>query len=60
MINVDSQNITLRHNNIPDTKIQTISGPVNIHFNETYITIDQNNELAGETLVFDVTVKAIN
>jgi hypothetical protein len=60
VINIDSNNITMRHNVIPDTKIQTPRGPIKVHFNETYITMDQNNELAGETLIFNVTVRSID
>lgn len=57
VINVDSDNLTLMHNKIPDTKIQ--NGLTRVHFNDTSIIMDQNNELAGETLVFDVTIKSI-
>lgn len=60
VINVDSDNITLKHNSIPDTKIQTQLGTAKVHFNNTFITIDQNNELAGETLIFNVTIRSIN
>ncbi len=59
VIELDSDNITLRHNSIPDTKIQSPNGPIKVHFNDTNIIIDQNNELAGETLIFSVTVKSI-
>ena len=59
IINIDSNNITMRHNTIPDTTIQA-PRPIKVHFNETYIIMDQNNELAGETLIFDVTLKSIN
>jgi FKBP-type peptidyl-prolyl cis-trans isomerase 2 len=56
--NIDSANMTIMHNKMPDTKIQ--GGLTRIHFNDTYITMDQNGELVGETLVFNVTIKSIN
>lgn len=56
VIDVDSVNITVRHNKIPEIK----SGSSRIYFNDTDIIIDQNNELAGETLVFNVTIKSID
>lgn len=59
VIDVNSTNITLRHNAIPDTEIPSLSGSMRIHFNETTITIDQNNKLAGKTLIFEVTLKLI-
>ncbi|MCX9026272.1 MAG: FKBP-type peptidyl-prolyl cis-trans isomerase [Candidatus Methanoperedens sp.] len=60
VIDVNSENITLRHNRIQDTQMLTPSGNVRVHFNDTYITIDMNNELAGQTFVFNVTVRSIN
>jgi len=35
-----------------------LSGSMRIHFNETAITIDQNNKFAGKTLIFEVTLKS--
>jgi FKBP-type peptidyl-prolyl cis-trans isomerase 2 len=58
VIDVDATNMTMMHNRIPDTIMQ--NGLTRVHFNDTYITLDQNNELAGETLVFNVTVRSIN
>lgn len=55
--NVDADNMTLMRNSIPDTSVQ---GQMRIHFNDTSITIDQNNELAGETLNFNVTIRSIS
>lgn len=55
--NVDPDYITLTHNSIPDTSVQ--NGSTRIHFNDTYITLDHNNILAGETLTFNVTVRSI-
>lgn len=57
VIDVDSENMTLRHNNIPDTKMQN---GARVHFNETYISMDSNNELAGDTLIFNVTVVSVD
>jgi FKBP-type peptidyl-prolyl cis-trans isomerase 2 len=54
--NIDSDNMTLTRNSIPDTNFQGMR----IHFNDTSITIDQNNELAGETLDFNVTIRSIS
>jgi FKBP-type peptidyl-prolyl cis-trans isomerase 2 len=60
VIDVTPDNITIKHNAIPDTEIQSMFGPINIHFNETSIIIDQNHKLAGKTLIFDVTLKSID
>jgi len=58
VIDVNSTTITLRNNAIPDTEIPGLSGSMRIHFNETAITIDQNNKFAGKTLIFEVTLKS--
>lgn len=58
VIDVDSVNMTMMHNSIPDTRLQ--NGLTRVHFNETYIILDQNNELAGEILVFNVTIRSID
>ncbi len=60
VIDINDTNITLRHDAIPDKEIPSLSGGMRIHFNETTITIDQNNKLAGKTLVFEVTMRSIN
>jgi len=60
VIDVNNTNITLRHNAIPDKDIAGSFGTMRIHFNETSIIIDQNNKLAGKTLIFDVTLKSIS
>lgn len=60
VIDVTPEIITIEHNRIPDTEIQTMFGPINIHFNETAIIIDQNHKLAGKTLIFNVILKSIN
>ena len=58
VIDIDPGNMTLMRNSIPDTSIQ--NGSARIHFNDTYIIIDQNNELAGETLTFNVSIKSMD
>lgn len=61
VMNVNNQNMTLRHNAVADTEIQTMFGtPVKVHFNETSIIMDQNHELAGKTLIFNITLKSID
>ena len=60
VINIDSENMILKHNSIPDTKVQTELDIINIHFNDTFITADRNNELAGKTLIFNVTIRSID
>jgi FKBP-type peptidyl-prolyl cis-trans isomerase 2 len=59
VIDINDTNITLRHDAIPDKEIQSMFGSMRIHFNETTISIDQNNKLAGKTLVFDISLKSI-
>lgn len=60
VVDIDSENMTLSHNYIPDTKIRTADGVLKVHFNDTDITMDLNNELAGKTLIYNVTIKGIN
>jgi FKBP-type peptidyl-prolyl cis-trans isomerase 2 len=60
VVDVDSENITLRHNSIPDTNIRDGLYLTRVRFNETYITMDRNNELAGETLIFNIAIKSID
>ena len=61
VIDVTNENITLRHNAIPDTSIPTMSGgSIRVHFNETSVILDYNPELAGKTLIFNVTLRSIN
>ncbi len=65
VIGINSTRITLRHNPIPPTTV-TVPGmygqeiPMKISFNETSIIMDQNRELAGKTLIFNVTIVSIN
>lgn len=64
VVGLNNVNITLRHNPIPETVIE-IPGmfgkmiPTKVSFNETSIIMDQNHELAGKTLIFNVTLKSI-
>lgn len=61
VIDVNDRNITLKHNAIPDTEIPDRFGRIiRVHFNETAITLDSNPELAGKTLVFNVTLRSID
>lgn len=60
VIDINSENITLRNNKIPDTNIRTLSGNIFVHFNDTYITVDSNKEFSGETMVYNVTIRSIN
>ena len=67
ILEVGENNMTLQHNPIPDTTIsttvQTMFGPqqvpIQVHFNETHITMDRNHHLAGKTLTFEVEVVSI-
>lgn len=60
VIGITDDNITLRHNAIPETKVQAMFGIMTVRFNETSFTIDQNHELAGKTLIFNVTLVSID
>jgi len=65
VVDIDDKNITLRHNPIPDT---TITVPdmfgqmeeMRLSFNETYMIMDRNPEVAGKTLIFNVTLVSID
>jgi FKBP-type peptidyl-prolyl cis-trans isomerase 2 len=64
VIDLSADTITLRHNAIPETTIDmpNMFGqmvPTKISFNETSIIMDQNSELAGKTLIFNVTLRSI-
>ena len=57
---ITDDTITITHNPIPDIEFTDILGkPVKIHFTETGIILDHNHILAGETLVFEVTLVEI-
>ncbi|PWB51898.1 MAG: hypothetical protein C3F06_09555 [Candidatus Methanoperedenaceae archaeon] len=65
IIAMDDKNITLRHNPIPETTVTVpdMFGqmvPTKIRFNETSIIMDQNSQVAGKTLLFNVTLVSIN
>ncbi|MCZ7401911.1 MAG: FKBP-type peptidyl-prolyl cis-trans isomerase [Candidatus Methanoperedens sp.] len=65
VVDITETNITLRNNPIPDTTI-TVPGifgqmvNVRISFNETSVIMDQNPEVAGKTLIFNVTLLSID
>lgn len=65
VIDVGDKNITLKRNPVPDTTVplpdrfgQMI--PTKISFNETSVIFDQNPEVAGKTLIFNVTLISID
>lgn len=60
VVGLDNVNITLRHNPIPETVIPSMFGQMKVRFNETSIIMDQNPELAGQTLIFNVTLRSID
>ncbi len=60
VIAMNNENITLRHNPIPNSQIRTMLGPIRVSFNETSIIMDRNPELAGKTLIFNVTLVSID
>ena len=65
VVDVDDENITLRHNPISETRVN-LPGmfgqmvPTTIKFNETSVIMDQNSEVAGKTLIFNVTLVSID
>lgn len=59
VINISDKNMTLKHNPIPNTTIQTYFGVARVSFNETSMIFDYNHELAGKTLIFNVTVLSV-
>jgi peptidylprolyl isomerase len=65
IVDMNDKNITLRHNPIPETtaEVPDMFGqmvPTKIRFNETSIIMDQNSEVAGKTLLFNITLVSIN
>jgi FKBP-type peptidyl-prolyl cis-trans isomerase 2 len=60
VIDVNSENMTLRHNRIPDVVVPTTLGKMSIHFNDTDITMDLNNPFAGKTVIYNVTIVSID
>jgi FKBP-type peptidyl-prolyl cis-trans isomerase 2 len=59
VVDVDNVNITIRHNAIPDTEMRSMSYTTRIHFNETFVILDRNDQFAGKTLTFNITLRAI-
>ena len=59
VVGLNNVNITLRHNPIQATVIPSMFGQMRVSFNDTSILMDQNHELAGKTLVFNVTLRSI-
>ncbi len=59
VIGLTDDNITIKHNPIPETIVQTMFGTMTVRFNDTSLIIDQNQELAGKTLIFNVTLLSI-
>lgn len=60
VIDIDSDNIILRHNKVPDINMYTgVDKKTRIHFDDNFIIMDSNNEFAGETLVYNVTIRSI-
>ncbi len=54
---ITDDTITITHNPIPDIGFTDILGKrIKIHFTESEIILDHNHILAGETLVFEVTL----
>ncbi len=60
IVGLDNVNITIRHNPIPETVIPGMFGQTRVRFNDTSIIMDQNQELAGKTLIFKVTLVSID
>ncbi len=52
VVDIGSKNMTLEHNYMPDTKIRTEYGLAKVHFNDTNIIMDLNDELACKTLIY--------
>ena len=65
VVDMNATNIILRHNRIPDTRVK-VPGmfgqmmDMKISFNETSIIMDQNPEVAGKTLIFNITLISID
>lgn len=65
VIDIGDKNITLKRNPVPETTVQLpdMFGqmiPTKISFNETSVIFDQNPEVAGKTLIFNVTLISID
>lgn len=65
VVDINETNITIKYNPIPETTVDLpgIFGqmvPTKISFNETSMIMDQNPEIAGKTLIFNVTLVSID
>lgn len=60
VVDIKEDEIVLQHNTIPDEIFQTPYGPIKVSFNGDSIMMDRNHELAGKTLVFDITLISID
>ena len=60
VVDIKEDGIVLQHNSIPERVFQTPYGPIKVSFNGDSIMMDRNHELAGKTLVFDITLVSID
>lgn len=64
VVDINATNMSIRYNPIPETTVD-LPGmfgqmvPTKIIFNETSMIMDQNPEVAGKTLIFNVTLVSI-
>jgi len=65
IVDINATNMTIRYNPIPETTVE-LPGmfgqmvPTKISFNETSMIMDQNREVAGKTLIFNITLVSID
>lgn len=65
IVDINASNITIKYNPIPETTVDIpdMFGqkvPMKISFNETSMILDRNPEVAGKTLIFNVTLVSID
>jgi len=64
IVDINATNITIKYNPIPETvDLPGMFGqmvPTKISFNETSMIMDQNLEVAGKALIFNVTLVSID
>ena len=65
IVDINATNITIKYNPIPETTVDIpdMFGqmvPTKISFNETSMIMDQNLEVAGKALIFNVTLVSID
>lgn len=65
IVDINATNMTIKYNPIPETTIDLPSMfgqmvPTKISFNETSMIMDQNREVAGKTLIFNITLVSID